>query len=272
MKAQIELYNDIIDKVQIFYKGLRLDKLEKDKGRKLAIPVPEILGLGVFKQYCGIPTKIRVYKIFKPNCSYKTLVVNINRFAEYAAFILALIIKANQRLENQHIVKHTDSANVPVCTNRRAYRHKTMRNFAAWGHNGQDYFFGLKLHLTADLNRKILALELTPGNVADKNVFMKLNHNLKGIFIADSAYVSEELAYQFHLEGERILLAKPRKNMKKLATPLQNLLYNTRMQIEVNFGNLKQFYNLVTSLPRSVNGYLANYIYSLLAYLITTNL
>lgn len=272
MKAQIELYNDIIDKVQIFYKGLRLDKLENDKGRKLAIPIPEILGLGVFKQYCGIPTKIRVYKIFKPDCSYKTLVVNINRFAVYAALILALIIKANQRAENQHLIKHTDSTDVPVCANKKAYRHKTMRNFAAWGHNGQDYFFGLKLHLTADLDRKILSIAFSSGNAADKNVFMALNHNLKGIFIADSSYVSEELAYEFYIEGKRILLAKPRKNMKKLATPLQNLLYNTRMQIEIHFGNLKQFYNLVTSLPRSVNGYLANYIYSLLAYLITTNL
>ena len=62
------------------------------------------------------------------------------------------------------------------------------------------------------------------------------------------------------------MLAKPRKNMKKLATQFQNLLYSTRKIIEFNFRSLKMFYGLVTSLPRSVEGYFANYIYSLLAY------
>ena len=49
-------------------------------------------------------------------------------------------------------------------------------------------------------------------------------------------------------------------------TAFQYHLYNTRMLIELNFRNLKMFYGLVTSLPRSINGYLANYFYSILAY------
>ena len=62
-----------------------------------------------------------------------------------------------------------------------------------------------------------------------------LNKNLEGIFIA---------GWQFHL-------------------------YDTRMLIELNFRNLKMFHNLITSLPRSMNGYLAHYTYSLLSYLIS---
>jgi len=54
--------------------------------------------------------------------------------------------------------------------------------------------------------------------------------------------------------------------MKKLMTEFEEWPYSTRMLIELNFRNLKMFYGLVTSLPRSVDGYLANYIYSLLAY------
>lgn len=57
--------------------------------------------------------------------------------------------------------------------------------------------------------------------------------------------------------------------MKKLATQEQNQLYDSRVQIEINFKNLKCYFGLITSLPRSVNGYLANYIYSLLAYLLS---
>lgn len=54
--------------------------------------------------------------------------------------------------------------------------------------------------------------------------------------------------------------------MKKIAMNWQILLLKTRMKVEVNFRILKSFYGLITSLPRSVNGYFANYIYSLLAY------
>ena len=54
--------------------------------------------------------------------------------------------------------------------------------------------------------------------------------------------------------------------MRKIITFWQKKLYDTRMIIELQFRNLKMFYGLITPLPRSVDGYFANYIYSLLAY------
>jgi len=51
-----------------------------------------------------------------------------------------------------------------------------------------------------------------------------------------------------------------------MMTQFEEMLYRTRMLIELNFRDLKLFHGLVTSLPRSVGGYLANYIYSILAY------
>lgn len=264
MKAQIELYNDIIHKVKIFYKALRLGKQEKQRGRKLAIPIPEIIALSLFQKQTGISTKQSIYDIFQPDCSYKTLVVNMNRFVLLALMILKLLLKVNRG--RQHLVKHTDATDIPVCTNRKAKNHKTMASLASWGHTGKGWFFGLKLHLTADLNQQILALRFTSGNTADSKAFLVLNQNLEGIFIADAAYVSEKLAREFHREGERILLSKPRKNMRKLASKWQTILYHTRMLVELNFRSLKCFYGLITSFPRSVDGYLANYIYSLLAY------
>ena len=95
---------------------------------------------------------------------------------------------------------------------------------------------------------------------------LELSLDLEGIFIADAGYISQDLAEKFYQEDKRILFAKPRANMKKLATMVDVYLYSTRMMIELNFRNLKMFYGLVTSLPRSVQGYVANYAYSLLAY------
>ena len=45
IESNIELYNDILLKVQFFYKSLKLEGQEKEKGRKLAIPIPEIIGI-----------------------------------------------------------------------------------------------------------------------------------------------------------------------------------------------------------------------------------
>jgi len=100
----------------------------------------------------------------------------------------------------------------------------------------------------------------------DRDVVMEMSEELIGIFVADAGYIKKELSREFYQENKRVLLAKPRKNMKKIMTKLEELLYQTRMLIEINFRELKLFYGLITSLPRSVGGYLANYIYSILAY------
>jgi len=264
MKTVIQLYDNLKQVVKFFYKQLRLDKFENNKGRKLAISITNSISLAIFKQSNNIATKKSIYEIFKPKCSYKTLVVNMNRFAHLALLVLVTILKINRR--NSYVVKHTDSTDIPVCSNRKAKYHKTMKDLANWGYTGKGSFFGLKMHITTDLRRKLLAVRFTSGNVHDKEVFLKLNKDLLGLFVADAGYISKKLQRDFYIEGKRLLLAKPRKNMGKIMTKFQEFLYGTRMLIELNFRNLKMFYGLVTSLPRSVGGYLANYIYALLAY------
>lgn len=268
MRVNIQLYNDILQKVQFLHKALKLDKREKTKGRKLAISNCETISLAIFKQQNNIATKKSVFEIFKPPCVYKTMVVNMNRCARTAMVLLALLLKINRK--DAHLIKHTDSTDIPVCSLKNALHHKTMKGLAQWGHTGKGRFYGLKLHITTDLKKKILAVRFTSGNIYDGKVFMKLNKGLFGIFVADAAYLSKKLRERFHREHQRILFAAPRKNMKKLMTKVQELLYGTRMLIELNFRSLKLFYGLVTSLPRSVSGYLASYIYSLLAYLIAS--
>jgi len=126
------------------------------------------------------------------------------------------------------------------------------------------------MHISTDLNRKLLAAKFTSGNVDDRAVFLKLNNDLPGLFITDAGYVSKELQRDFYLKDIRLLLVKPRNDMGKIMTKFQEFLYGTRMLIELNFRNLKMFYGLVISLPRSVAGYLADYIYNPLAYRIAS--
>ena len=261
----IKLYNDVKAKVTFFFKQLHLN-ISKSTGRKLLIAPEDTIALSLFKQSQGIETKKSVWQIFNLKCSYKTLVVNMNKLAVFALLILQAILKWNQK--HSHIVKHTDSTDIPVCLTKNGSRHRTMSAYANWAHGPKGWYYGLKLNITADLNRSLLAVSLGSGNSSDRETFKKMNKDMLGIFVADAGYISKDLEKEFHIENKRILFAKPRANMKRIATAFQTRLYDTRMLIELNFRNLKMFYGWETSLPRSVDGYLGNYANSLLAYVL----
>jgi hypothetical protein len=265
MKTYIQLYSNILSKVQFFSKQLQL-KLSKSTGRKLALLGEETIALALFKQNTGIPTKKKIWEIFEPKESYKTLCVQMNRFALQALLVLNAILKWNQK--NAHIIKHTDSTDVPVCLNKNAKHHKTMKMLSSWGHSGKGLYYGLKMSLTSDLNRNVLAISFGIANSDDRKTFKKMNKDINGIFVADAGYLSKNLEKDFYKENQRILFTKPRGNMKKIITKFQYHLYNTRMLVELNFRNLKMLYAFLTSLPRSIDGYFANYIYSILAYVL----
>lgn len=265
MNTTIQIYNAIVAKVMFFFKQLKI-KLTKSTGRTLAIAPEHAIALSIFKQSQGIATKKAVWKIFGLTCSYKTLVVNMNKLALHALVILSAIMRFNQA--HAHIVKHTDSTDIPVCLTKNGKRHKTMKRLATWAHGPKSWYYGLKMSITTDLKRQLLAVRFGSGNSNDRETFKKMNTDLTGIFVADAGYLSQDLEREFYIEHKRILFAKPRANMKRIAAVWQTRLYDTRMLIELNFRNLKMFYGLVTSLPRSIDGYLGNYAYSLLAYVL----
>src|ERR1035441_7795763 len=95
--------------------------------------------------------------------------------------------------------------------------------------------------ITTDLKRNLLAVSLNTGNSNDRTTFRKMNDKLMGIFVADAGYISKDLEKEFYIENKRILFAKPRANMKRIATWWQTKLYATRMIIELNFRSLKMF-------------------------------
>jgi hypothetical protein len=255
----------MVAKVAFFIKQLNL-KLEKSTGRKLKMRPTETIAMSLFKQSENVKTKKSIWKIFDPKCSYKTLVVNMNKLAIWALLIFQSILKWNQK--HSHIVKHTDSTDIPVCLTKNGRHHRTMSAYATWAHGPKGWYYGLRMSITADLNRSLLAVMLSSGNSNDRTTFKEMNKNMMGIFIADAGYISKDLEREFYIENKRILFAKPRANMKRIATEFQNRLYDTRMQIELNFRNLKVLHGLETSMPRSVDGYLGNYVYSLLAYVL----
>ena len=266
LKNSITIYNNLRNKVYHIYHKLNLERHENTKGRKLKISLVDSITLALFKQQRKIQTKKSLFEMSDFACVYKTFVESLNRVAESLARIIGALLMLNR--QSSHLIKHTDSTDLPVCLNKNARNHKTMSQLSTWSKTGKGWFYGLKLHLTSDLNSKILALRFTSANSNDRQVCRQMNDKLRGLFVADAGYISRELEQDFFIANERAIFIIPRANMKWLATALDVWLLNTRMKVEVNFRNLKLFFGLLTSLPRSIDGYLANYLSSVLAYLI----
>ncbi len=213
-------------------------------------------------------TKKSVYEDFKDalNCSYKTLVVSMNAAATPCLRLLFLLMRIGRTYH--HLVKYTDATDIPVCLKKNADSHKTMATLAELGRSAKGWFYGIKLTITRDANGKLLAILFTRANANDREIFRKINQEIDGIIVADAGYVSKKLEDDMNREGKRWLLIRPYKTMKKLMTTWQEELYKGRFQIEFDFRNLKLFHGLVTSLPRSINGYFANYIHAVTSFVL----
>lgn len=266
MNYAITKFNSLNTIVAHIFSALNLPEREHPQGRIPVLSNSEAVAAAIFKQQQNIASKKSLWEILEPSLTYQKFVDALNRSAKYLTRIVAalLALAAN----NPHPVKFTDATDIPVCLTKNAKRHRTMHGLAAWSKTGKGWFYGLKLHLSGDLDGRVLALAFTPGNSDDRGVFKKMNAKLKGLFVADAGYVSRALERDFAIEHERLLITASRANMKKIATDWQIALLNLRMRVEIHFRVLKLCYGLVTSLPRSVNGYLTHYLASVAAYLI----
>ena len=241
---------------------------EIPKGRPLKIKKADALTLALYMHRSTRATKKSVYDDFKGvlHCSYKTLVVAVNKAGILALRLLFRWMRPGRN--DAHLLKYTDATDIPVCLAKNATKHKTMKGLAGWGYSGKGFYFGLKMTMTRDDDGRLLGLRFTTPNVNDRDIFRTINKKIDWIIVADAGYVSKELERDMYVEGKRWILIKPYKTMRKLAEAWQLELYNRRFRIEFDFRSLKLFHGLISSLPRSVEGYISNYLLALTSFVL----
>lgn len=237
-------------------------------GRPRKINNVDALALALYQHASTRVTKKSVYEDFKHvlRCSYKTMVVWMNKLAASSLRLLCIFMHVGKK--QSHQVKYTDATDIPVCLKKNADKHTTMQGFAGWGRSGKGWFYGLKMTMTRDHEGRMLGVKFTQPGENDRDIFRKINKDIYGIIVADAGYVSKQLEQDMYLEKKRWILIRPYKTMKKLMTKWQEELYRGRFKIEFDFRDLKLFHGLTTSMPRSVDGYLANYVHALLSFVI----
>ncbi len=82
-------------------------------------------------------------------------------------------------------ISFVDSTALAVCRNPRIHQHKVFAGLAARGKTTLGWFYGFKLHLVVNDYGELLACQLTPGNVDDRQPLPHLAKELFGKLFGD---------------------------------------------------------------------------------------
>jgi transposase len=237
-------------------------------GRPANLTPSEILTLALFRFWSTLGNWKAFYDLmgagfrqeFPKLPCYETLLRQIHAHGPLGLLLLIALLGREEGPGTYAL----DATAIAVSHHRR--QAKVVRQWAAWGKDSdRHWFFGFKLHAVCDPRGQLVSLRITPGNVADVTQAEALLSRLRGLVVADAAYISTPLREKLWELG-LLLLTPLRKNMKGLASLEQSQQFSRRSIIETVFSVLKDRLGLVTSLPRSLDGYLAHYVFVLLAY------
>ncbi len=160
-----------------------------------------------------------------------------------------------------------DSTFLEVCTNHRAHRYKVARNMVAWGKNHQGWHFGFKLNAAVNHQGLLSSIYFTPGDTYDAQVLPALVRDSMKMLVGDSHYGASVMKkYMWKTHGIVIIAPPHYKQKTQLMTEWQQALLHMRSKIESVFDILKQHLHLVSSFPRSANGYFVHFTRILLGY------
>ena len=196
------------------------------------------------------------------------------RIPAYSTFVAechralpAILTLLKELLVDTADIRLMDATMLPVCKLHRADAHKTAKNVAQFGKNWQGWHFGFKLHASIDTNGRLAGIALTGANVYDAQMMPKILNEHCRVAVGDTLYGARVMGKKVWKEYGTIIIAPPwPKQRKKIAAPWQIDLLNLRSKIESVFDILKEHLHLVSSFPRSVSGYLLQYMRTLLGY------
>lgn len=179
------------NRIREIVKAFKLNLAHKThpQGRPLKIRAEDALTLALYQHASTRQTKKSVYDDFKETlaCSYKTLVVAMNRAAIWSMRILFLVMRMGK--SHAHVVKYTDATDIPVCLKKNGGSHKTMKHLADWGNSGKGLFYGLKMTMTRDATGNILGLRFSSPKMNDRDLFRSVNRDIFGVIVADGLCV-----------------------------------------------------------------------------------
>ncbi len=238
-------------------------------GRPVILHTNEVLGLLLFSSMVapqrtlkGVYTWAQTFYYRKFQLpSYKSWVRKCHQALPSMLAVLDQLLVKDSRF------RFLDSTMLQVCRLVRADRHRVARNMAQFGRNWQGWHYGFKLHAACNTKGQLAAVFFTPANASDSQQIPKLVNDATAVAVGDGGYTASVMRRKMWREHHAYVLAPPHpKQKKKILAHWQLTLLRARPRIECVFDYLKEHLLLVSSFPRSVDGYAVHYIRTLLAY------
>ena len=242
---------------------------EAKTGRRPALGDNEVLTILIWAGLTESPRTLRAvynwivreYAGYFRLPAYKNFVLACHRILPLMAEVLSGLLATKSPL------RFADSTMIAVCRNIRSDRHRVAKDVAKWGKNWQGWHYGFKLHIAIDHQNRLCAAVITGANEHDNQVMGQLVNEHTRVLVGDTHYggsVQRRKLWQKY--GIVIVAPAQIKQKKGLYSQLQLKLLRMRPKVEAVFGLLKQKFSLVSSYPRSVNGYFVHYLRVLLGY------
>lgn len=147
-----------------------------------------------------------------------------------------------------------DGFPMPVCGFKRAPGCSSFEGEASYGHSATKLgtFYGFKGHLVVNAQGVIMALEICPANIDERDVVPELVARLEGLLLGDKGYLRPALRLELAQHCLQ-LLTPTRKNMKQQLTPQQRKrLASTRQLVETAISHLCHWFDIETVQARDL--------------------
>lgn len=196
------------------------------------------------------------------------------KLPSYSKFVVAchralpdLIQTLQSLLVTTAPIRLMDSTMLEVCKLARAGTHRVAKGVADFGKNWQGWHYGFKLHASIDRKGRFCGLALTPANVYDAQMMPSILNSYTKVAVGDGTYnasVMRRIIAQMY--GTVVIAPVHPKQTKKIMARWQEMLLHARSKIEAVFDYLKEHMGIISSFPRSVAGYVLQYVRILLGY------
>ena len=245
------------------------------RGPKKSLGLAEVIALNVLRnklRILDLKTFVNLarnsYNNLFPNLpNYPNFVKASNQSMKFIDMFMGYLIEVNRRASKGETY-FIDSTPVPVCENWNISSHKVAKETATRSKTTKGWYYGHKLHGACDSDMNLVGLKLTTANVADSKMAEDVTHGMEGLFVGDAGYLLNQDVFKRMFEQHVHIMAAKRNNMKGIMTTAQYKLLKKRSCIETVWGMLKERYNLVYHMARSVLGLFRHYCYSVLSYMI----
>lgn len=239
--------------------------------KKTKLPLVMLVTLILFKFFVGHRSWKEYHRYLKSHHhgvnvgimpSYRNFMVSMHKLSGYALVFLEAVRKYCKQGVN---LQFADATALPVCKIKREFSHKVAKSLATKSKGTMGWYYGFKIHLVCDIDGQILAWRITTATVDDRKGLALVWHELTGMIVADAGYLGSN--WQAAAADLGItLMTGVKKIMKKLMSRWQHVLLKARQRIETTFSVIKFRLGMDSTLPRSVMGFFAHYVWCLLGY------